>query len=189
MENFEEKLRDLFARKGLIDSDDFVPSLRDSLEALLDHVCEKVLAPAFSILTEQEQFSSSTFKSYDGTIGDAVDDGMADRRIATIRISRLQEPLFDYLISFDGDHEGGEACLYRKVAVIRTSEFTVENPDPHAFDFIETEIIDENTVGTPSLDPNAICSIKEYASFPTLELDEVVRLVQEDFYLVCNTLL
>lgn len=189
MEDFEERLHDLFARKALPSSVDFVPSLRDSLEALLDHVCEKVLAPAYYILTEQAPFSSSLFKSHDGNIGDALGDGMADRRVVSIRIARLQEPLFDYLLSFDGDHAGGEAGLYRKVVIIDNSEFTLGNTPPPAADSEQTERVDADTPDEPSSDQDASHSIKEYAAFPTLDLAEVVRLVQEDFYLVCDTLL
>ena len=46
MENFEEKLQELFASRLLTDARDLKPALKDSMEVLLEHVYKKVLTRA-----------------------------------------------------------------------------------------------------------------------------------------------
>jgi hypothetical protein len=197
MENFEEKLQDLFASKLLKDARDINPILKDSLEALLEHVYKKVLALAYYRLTEHDQFAlSSLTPPKNDEFDDALGDGMGYRPMAVFKIVRLHEPLFEYWLSFDGDVIGEnrkvrEASLWRKVEIHRGPAFDPENPPADLFDFMDDSKPGpfKEYIGKSNLDEDAVYSIEEYHKFPTLDIDEAVRLVKEDLYKVLETLL
>ena len=197
MEKFEEKLRELFANKLLTDARDLKPVLKDSMETMLEHVYKKVLVPAYYLLTEHDQFALSSLtppKSAD--FGDAMGDGMGDRPMAVFEIVRLHEPLFEYWLSFDGDvieenRKISEAKLWRRIEINRGPAYETENPPADFFDGFDGDKSRpfKEYIGKASLDEDVASSVGEYNSFPTLDIDEAVRLVREDIYHVLETLL
>ncbi|AMJ66479.1 hypothetical protein [Hymenobacter sp. PAMC 26628] len=184
MENFEQRLSDLFANKLLTDISELDLTSKSSLELLLEHVYKKVLVPAHYILTEQEQFFNSSLSFLEETEGDAVADGLEERSIGALKIVRLRQPLFTYWLSFDGDTEASDARLWRHVDIER-QPIDIDNlPDS----FWDLDKLDEDSLGKTLVDKDAADSVEEYHYF-TLDMDEAVRLIQEDFYEVCAKLL
>ena len=197
MENFEEKLRELFSNRLLTDARDFKPVLKDSLETMLEHVYKKVLVPTYYFLTEHDQFALSSLtppKSAD--FGDAMGDRLGDRPMAVLQIVRLHEPLFEYWLSFDGDVVRGkrkisEAKLWRRVEINRGPAYDPENPPAdlfNGFDDDDSRPIKEY-IGKANVDEDVANSIEEYHHFSTLDIDEAVRLVKGDLYQVLDSLL
>ena len=191
------QLRDLFASRLLTDARDLKPVLKDSLETMLEHVYKKALAPAYYLLTEHDQFAlSSLTPPKSAEFGDASGDKMGDRPMAVFEIVRLHEPLFEYWLSFDGDViekncKISEASLWRRIEINRGPAYDPENPPADLFDGFDGDKSRpfKEYIGKANLEEDVINSIEEYHSFPTLDINEAVRLVQEDLYYVLETLL
>lgn len=181
MENFEQKLRELFASRLLININELELTPKASLELLLEHVYKKVLTPAHYILTEQEQFSRSSLNFIEEGVGDSIDDGLEERSMAIFKIVRLRQPLFEYVLSFDGDTKSEDARLWRHVNIHRQLPDLDNLPD----NFWD---LGEDSLGKTFVDKDAADTIEEYNHF-TLDMDEAVCLIQEDFYEVCAKLL
>ncbi|MGY3091024.1 hypothetical protein ACVWYF_004088 [Hymenobacter sp. UYAg731] len=193
MDDFEEKIRALFAKKvpnpsHLLELNEALfPSPKDGLEALLEHVYKEVLIPAHRMLIKQEAFATSTV-GYEGDFGDTYDDGMEDRPVVVLKVVWQQTQLFEYWLSFDGDSDGREASLWRKVDIYR-APLDLKNLPAGFFDMDDLSVSDDERFGKPNLAHSTIALVEEYESFHTLDMDEAVRLVQADFYWVCDTLL
>lgn len=188
MKDFEESLRKLIADKVANPKHLLEPNPKDSLEMLLEHICEKALGPAHRILSEQEAFSKSTLDS-DDFFGDSSVDGMEERKMINLTVVRNKQPLFEYRLSFDGDTENSESQVWRQVEFSR-HPMTLNDLPADFFDFDEKEADwRENLPGRTVLSKDVVdlVGIGE-KSFP-LDMAEAVRFVQEDFYWVCEILL
>ena len=205
MDDFAEEMRKFFADSESGDEPDLAPNPKESLETLLEHVCQKVLVPFHYLLTEKEEFSSSWLVLDDG-IGfpDSHDDGMGNRRVALLTVVRSEVPLFEYWLSFDGDSGIGtaEATIWRKLEIIRTGKLDLDNIPAGYIDSLKALFSPSKDKSTPhfdraaymktilktTLDEDAIASLHEYVHF-NFDMDEVVRNVRKDLYEVCKTLL
>ena len=121
---------------------------------------------------------------------------MGDRPMAVFQIVRLHEPLFEYWLSFDGDvirrkRKVSEASLWRRIEINRGPAVDGENFPADFWDGSDDSKPGsfKEYIGKSSLDEDAINSIEEYHQFPTLDIDEAVRLIEEDLYYVLKTLL
>lgn len=152
MENFETKLNTLLFNKA-----NHTPNPKESLELLLRHVYDAVLAPAHRLLKAQEQYALSTLSfTEDSGYGD-MGDGFDDRPVAMLTIFRRDEveAVFAYELSFDGEREDSPAALWSHIVAPNYVA-----PAEKATEFENTDF--------------------EFNCFHTLDMNEVVELVQQD---------
>lgn len=188
MENFEESLRKLIANKIASVKYPLEPNPRESLEMLLEHICEKVLAPAHRILIAQKAFSESTL-NIDDFFGDSIDDGMDDRKMINLTVIRNEQPLFEYHLSFDGDTENSESRIWRQVKFC-SHPMTMDQIPEGFFDFEAGESDwQENMPGRTVLSKDVVNLVGIGEEHFSLDMVEAVAFVQDDFYWVCKNLL
>lgn len=179
MKNFDEKLSALLVSKRHANRKAWEPSSKDSLAMLLKHVYQQVMVPVHLALTEQPDFNSSDL-TLDTTLGaeDTEGDGLKDRPMATLIVRRRLKIVFEYWLSFDGDTKDEDASLWRKIDFDSTfPKLDFNNPPVNYFDS------DLNVLNKKQK------SVEQHAYFPTFDMNEAVRLVQDDLYLVFKALL